>query len=174
VRNFLTTSDIARLSGYTRAQVWNWAKAGLIPARRVNRHGKHHRYIDSPEIRGWCEAKLSRGGGIYELVGVIAGIALEILCRDCPTDLADKLILAEIDRQLCEAKDPDQLLKKWAQALADGCRDDLPRINLASACSDISAELWRLLLESKDPGQLLKKWGQAIVDHRPDDLPRVP
>src|SRR5438477_82149 len=64
MRKFLTTSDIARLCGRTRAQVWNWAKAGLIEAqtgaRRVNGSGKQIRYIDSPELREWCEAKRNR------------------------------------------------------------------------------------------------------------------
>jgi len=172
MRNFLNTSDIARLSGYSRAQVWNWWKAGLIPARNINTRGKRLRFIDSPEIRLWCEIRLTRLNPNELKLAVIEAAVLDIILRDCSGDL-ERVIVPEILRQLRDSKDPDQLLKKWERAMAERRPDDLPHVDLAYAGRDAFAEICRQLRDSKNRDQLLKEWGWAIVDRSPDDLPRV-
>jgi hypothetical protein len=37
-------------------------------------------------------------------------------------------VIAEIARQLLDSKDPGQLLKNWAQAIAERRPEDLPRV----------------------------------------------
>lgn len=55
MKPFLSVPDLAKLAGYTRAQMCNFAAAGTIPAARINRPGgKHYRYPDTPELRAWC------------------------------------------------------------------------------------------------------------------------
>jgi len=170
MRNFLTTKDIARLSGYSRAQIWNKAKAGKIRGRRVKHSGKRVRFIDSPEIRSWC--KDSRLTLIALEWSVIENTVLVVIERDYRAN-PDKIVLQEIDRQLGESDDPDQLLKKWERAMRDGNRQDLPRIDLARLGSDILGEILRQLLDSKNPKQLLRQWGRAVIDGHVEDLPQV-
>ena len=171
MRNFLTTKDIARLSGYSRAQIWNRAKAGEIPGERVKYSGNRLRFIDSPEIRSWCEER--RLGLIALEWSVIEGTVLAVIERDYRAN-PDKIIFQEICRQLGESEDPDQSLRKWERAMREGSGENLPRIDLARLGSDILSEILRQLLDSKNPKQLLTKWAQALVDGRFEDLPHAP
>jgi len=126
-RKFLTTSDVARLSGHSRAQVLTWWKAGLIPAQNANAGGKQLRFIDSPELRMWGELKRKRGD--YWILELLKTIVDCVVLRDRRRDAAPPSdILAEILRQLVASKNPKQLLTKWARALVDGRFDDLPRV----------------------------------------------
>lgn len=127
MRNFLTPSDIARLTNYSRAQVWNWWKAGLIPARNVNARGKHIRFIDSPELTMWCEIKRRRDD--YWIIELIQAIVACVMLRDRGADAPKRGdVVAEIFRQLLDSKKPDQLFKKWTRALRDQRFDDLPHV----------------------------------------------
>jgi predicted DNA-binding transcriptional regulator AlpA len=168
MRNFLTTRDIARLSGYSRAQIWNLAKAGEIPGQRVKYRGKRIRYIDSPRIRAWCET--ARSDPSERIKTVIHATVLEVIVRD---GLLEKNILREVCRQLAESEDPDQLLKKWKRAIVEGRLEDLPHLDRAHLGLHVATEIFRQLRDSSDPVQLLKKWERAIVDRRPEDLPRA-
>jgi predicted DNA-binding transcriptional regulator AlpA len=170
MRNFLTTKDISRLSGYSRAQIWNRAKAGEIPGERVKYSGKRLRFIDSPEIRSWCEER--RFGLIALEWSVIEGTVLAVIERDY-RDNPDKIVFQEIQRRLAESDDPDQLLKKWERAMRAGKREDLPRIDLSRLGSDILGEILRQLVDSKNPKQLLRKWARALLDGRFEDLPHA-
>src|SRR6266542_201794 len=105
MRNFLTTNDIARLCAYSRAQVWNWWKAGLIPWRNANPRGKQIRFIDSPEIRFWCDVKRKRSH-VEVHNAFIEGIVRAVIARDYRADPA-RFIVRDIDRQLRESEDPD-------------------------------------------------------------------
>jgi predicted DNA-binding transcriptional regulator AlpA len=154
MRNFLTTKDISRLSGYSRAEIWNRAKAGEIPGERVKYSGKRLRFIDSPEIRSWCEER--RFGLIALEWSVIEGT-----------------VLAVIERDYRDNPDNDQLLKKWERAMRAGKREDLPRIDLSRLGSDILGEILRQLVDSKNPKQLLRKWARALLDGRFEDLPHA-
>ena len=127
MRNFLTTSDIGRLSGCSRAQVLNLWKAGLIPARNANAGGKQLRFIDSPELRMWCELK--RKGGGYWILELLKTLVECIMLRDRGKDVAPRSdVFAEMLRQLVDSKDPKQLLLKWSRALADDRFEDLPHV----------------------------------------------
>jgi hypothetical protein len=127
MRNYLTISDIARHCRYSNAQVWNWWKAGLIPARNANARGKHIRFVDSPALRAWCEMRRSRPNPNELKLAVIECAVLDIILRDYSGDL-DRVILPQICRQLLESEDPDQLLKKWARAIVHQRPDDLPHV----------------------------------------------
>src|SRR5438132_8530846 len=112
MRKYLTTGDIARLSGYSRAQIRNRAKAGKIPGQRANRR-KPDRYLDSPAIRAWC--KTARSSAERQILDTVAAVVLEILAREGGSYL-ESLIIREISKQLEESKDPDELLKRWSEA----------------------------------------------------------
>ena len=60
-RNWLSSSEISRMSGFTERHV---RRARLFDAWRVGyprkrRDGKHHRFVDDPELREFCEYLLS-------------------------------------------------------------------------------------------------------------------
>ena len=171
MRNFLTTKDIARLSGYSRAQIWNKAKAGKIPGEQVKYCGKRVRFIDSPEIRAWCE--YSRLGVDRLILRIIQGTVLGVIEHDYRAN-PDRFIVQEICRKLDESDDPDQLLEKWKRAKRDSNREDGPRLDLAHIGSGILGEILRQLIDSEDPKELLTKWARALADGRFEDLPRVP
>src|SRR5262245_18404518 len=126
MRNFLTTSDIARLSGRSRAQVLNWWKAGLIPARNLNVSGKHLRFSDSAELRGWCEAR--QWNQNEWLTGVVVATRDEIVARDYREELIIQELRRELRSQLSGSDDPDKLVEKWEQETAEQCIDKLRRI----------------------------------------------
>jgi hypothetical protein len=128
MRNFLSTSDIAQLSGYSRAQVLNWWRAGLIPARNANAGGKQLRFIDSSALRLWCELK--RKGTDYWILEVIKTVIECIVLRDRGADAIPRSdVLAEMLRELVDSKNPKQLLLDWARALADGRFGNLPHVS---------------------------------------------
>jgi hypothetical protein len=52
----LTTEDIARLSDVGRVRIWQLAKAGRIPAKRVKGY-EQWRYYNSKRLLNWCEKK---------------------------------------------------------------------------------------------------------------------
>jgi hypothetical protein len=175
MRNFLTTSDIARLSGRGRAQVLNWWKAGLIPARNLNVSGKHLRFSDSPELRDWCEAR--RWNQNEWFMAVVKATRDAIVARNYGEELIIQELRRELRSQLSGSDDPDKLLEKWEQETAEQCLDKLRRVaRVASELLRIEAtqEIARQLLDSTAPIQLLLKWLRAIAEQRPDDLPRVP
>ena len=168
MRKWLSTMDIARLAGRTRACIWSRAKAGRIPGQRVKYRGKHIRYLDEPEIRAWCKTERSRVNQIELCLDIIQLTLLEIRSRDLY-----KMILWEMARQLRASKDPDQLEKKWQRWVVDRRPEDPPPINLAHASRYIFAEIMTQFNDSKDPVQLLRKWQRALVDEHPEDLPQV-
>jgi len=171
MRNFLTTKDIARLSGYSRAQIWNKAKAGKIPGEQVKHCGKRVRFIDSPEVRAWCE--YGRRGINHLVWRIIQATVLGVIERDYRAN-PDRFIVQEIFRQLDESDDADQLLEKWKRAKRDSNREDGPHVDLAHIGSEILGEILRQLVDSEDPKELLTKWARALADGRFEDLPRVP
>jgi hypothetical protein len=127
MRNFLTTSDIARMAGRSPAQILKRWKAGLIPARNVNTCGKQLRLIDSPELRMWCE--MERRGRDYWLLELIKTITTCIMLRDRGADAPNRGdVTAEIIRQLLDSKNPAKLIEKWARALRDQRLNDLPQV----------------------------------------------
>jgi len=175
MRNFLTTKDIAELSGYRRAQIWNWAKAGKIPGQRVKHSARRVRFVDSPEIREWCNRR--RGGLDAWMWTVIEATVLAVVARDCSAnpEKIEKIIAQETQRQLDESDDPDRLLKKWELAMKDGNPENLPPVDLLRVMgSDILAEMMRQLVDSEHPGRLLTRWQRACADQRCDDLPYIP
>jgi len=175
MRNFLTTSDIARLSGRSRAQVLNWWKAGLIPARNLNVSGKHLRFSDSPQLRGWCESR--RWNQDDWLIAVVKATRDEIVARDYGEELIIQELRRELRSQLSGSDDPDKLVEKWEQETAEQCIDNLRRVaRVARERLRIEAiqEIARQLHDSTAPIQLLLKWQRAIAEQRPDDLPCVP
>jgi hypothetical protein len=174
MRNFLTTRDIARLSNHSRAQVWNWWKDGLIPARNLNVSGKHLRFSDSPELRGWCEAR--RWNQNEWVMAVVEATRDEIVARAYGEELIIQELRRELRSELSGSDDPDKLVEKWEQETAEQCLDKLRRVaRLAWERLRLEAiqEIARQLLDSTAPMQLLLKWLRAIAEQRPDDLPRV-
>jgi hypothetical protein len=176
MRKFLSTIGIARLSGYSRAQIWNKARSGQIPAQRVKCE-KRYRYIDEPVIRAWC--KRPRWDEDERFCDIIKATRNEIMLRDYLPHLEGLIhqeLRSQMRRQLHESDDPDELLKKWKRATSQEWVDYLGcagRVLLARLSNDVVEEIARRLLDSKDPGQLLKNWAQAIAERRPQDLPRV-
>lgn len=171
MRNYLTTSDIARLSDHTPAQVrnWDWHRAGSILRQQASRSGKQMRFVDEPIVRALCEVKRRREDPVATFIRLIGTIVLATVARDLTT-----FIRAEILEQLRESEHPSELLKKWERAIVDGHAKDFPRIEVTHARSEVLAEIFRQLVDSQDPEQLFRKWLRAVVDQRPDDLPRVP
>jgi hypothetical protein len=174
MRNFLTTSDIARLSGCSRAHILNGWKAGLIPARNLNVSGKHLRLSDSPELRGWCEAR--RWNQDEWLMAAVEDTRDGIIARDYGEELIVEELRRELRRQLSGSDDPDKLIKKWEHETAEQRLDRLrrvPRIARERLRIEALEEIARQLLDSTAPIQLLLKWLRAITEQRRDDLPRV-
>jgi DNA primase len=174
-RKFLTTSDVARLSRRSRAQVFNWWKAGLIPARNLNVSGKHLRFSDSPELRDWCEAR--RWNQDEWFMAVVEATREAIVARDYGEELIIQELRRELRSQLSGSDDPDKLVEKWEQETAEQRRDKLrsvARVAWERLRIEETQEIARQLLDSTAPIQLLLKWLRAIADQRPDDLPRVP
>ena len=175
MRNFLTTSDIARLSGRSRAQVLNWWKADLIPARNLNVSGKHLRFSDSPKLRDWCEARRWNQDDWFMAVVEVTRDA--IVARDYGEELIIQELRRELRSQLSGSDDPDKLVEKWEQETAEQWLDKLRRVaRVAWELLRIEAtqEIARQLLDSTAPIQLLLKWLRAIAEQRRDELPRVP
>lgn len=174
MRNFLTTKDIARLSGYSRAQIWNRAKAGEIPGERVKYSGKRVRFIDSPELRGWCEAR--RRNQNEWLMAVVEATRDEIVARDYGEELIIQELRRELRSQLSGSDDPDKLVEKWEKETAEQCLDKLRRVARVAwerLRIEATQEIARQLLDSTAPIQLLLKWLRAIAEQRSDELPRV-
>ena len=171
MRNFLTTKDIAELSGYSRCQIWKLAKANKIPGQRGKYCGARIRYIDSPVLRAWCQAP--RWNTDEWLKTILEATVHEVIARDYLPNL-DSLFRQELRRQLRESDDPDLLLKKWRRAMVERRPEDLPRIDSRRLFIWVLGEIVRQLVDSKNLKQLLKKWGRAIVDRRPEDLPCIP
>jgi hypothetical protein len=131
MHKFLSTKDIARLSGCSSAQVLNWWKAGLIPARNANAGGKQLRLIDSPELQMWCAVKSKRLTGdelMLECIkAIIAGVTRREFDRGAdPPQPSD--VVGEVFRQLNDSDDPVQLFKKWARAVWEQRFEDLPHV----------------------------------------------
>lgn|SRR5262249_12514548 len=173
MRNFLTTCDIARLTRYSRAQIWNLAKLDKIPGKRVEYCGRRLRYIDSPEIRMWCEVKRRRMSDNELAFVFVDALVRAVIERDYRAD-PEKFIVREISAQLDASKDPDQLLKKWERALADRRPKDLPHVHLARVGSEVLTEVRKQLLDSKNPEGLIKKWARELWNQRFEDLPHFP
>ena len=175
MRNFLTTSDIARLSGRSRAQVLNWWKAGLIPARNLNVSGKHLRFSDSPELRGWCEAR--QWNQDKWLMAAVVAARDQIVVRDYGEELIMQELQQELRSQLSGSDDPDKSIKKWEQETAEQRLDRVRRVARVAwerLRIEATQEIAWQLFDSTAPIQLLLKWLRAIAEQRPDELPRVP
>jgi hypothetical protein len=173
MRNFLTTCDIARLTRYSRAQIWNLAKLDKIPGRRVKYSRKRYRYVDSTEIRMWCEVKRRQPSDDELAVAFIEALVRAVIARDYRAD-PEKFIFREICAQLDASKDPQQLLEKWERAMVDRRPKGLPHVDLARLGSEVVVEIRRHLLDSKNPEELIEKWARAVWDQRFEDLPHVP
>jgi hypothetical protein len=64
MRKWLSTSDIAELTGYTRRHVTRLALAGEVgnfdtthTSRQIRRRGRNYRFADTPDLRSWCSAQ---------------------------------------------------------------------------------------------------------------------
>src|SRR5206468_77087 len=58
MREFLTTSDLARATGYSTQQIRNLWDAGLIPpAELINPGGKQLRFKKTQKLQDWCAEK---------------------------------------------------------------------------------------------------------------------
>jgi hypothetical protein len=131
MRNYLTTNDLARLSGYTRAQICNWAKAGKIPGKRVLGPGKRYRFVDPDVTRMWAEVKSKRLSVDELMLECIKAIVSGVIQRERdrgadPPEPSD--VVGEVFRQLNDSNDPVQLFKKWARAVWEQRFEDLPHV----------------------------------------------
>jgi hypothetical protein len=131
----------------------------------------------------WCEVKRRRLSADELAPLVVEAIVRAVIARDYLADPEkfEKFFLREICAQLDDSKDPDQLLKKWEQAIVHRRPEDLPHVDLArlggevvaEIGSEVVAEMRRQLVDSKNPEKLIKKWGRAVWDQRFEDLPHV-
>jgi predicted DNA-binding transcriptional regulator AlpA len=131
MRNYLTTKDLARLSGYTHAQICNWAKAGKIPGKRVLGPRKRCRFVDSDVLRMWAEVKSKRLSADELIVECFKAIVSGVIQRERerggdPPEPSD--IVGEVFRQLNDSNNPVQLFEKWARAVWEQRFEDLPQV----------------------------------------------